>query len=203
MIKITKIIILVACLFTASAFAEPQPLTIMKQVTTEMTTELNKNISQLKTNDALVHKIVDKVLLPHFDLTGMSRAVVGRDAWKNATTAQQQQFIKEFTHYVVKTYAAALASYDGEVIKFRPMRGEFDNKVTRVQIDSDLIHKSGPPIQMQYRLIKAGNTWLIYDFSIDGISLARNHQEQFAPVIRQGGLVKLNEQLHQSNKDHP
>lgn len=200
MIKITKIVILVACLFTTIAFAEPQPLIIMKQVTTEMTGELNKNISQLKTNDALVYKIVDKVLLPHFDLTGMARSVVGRDAWQQATSAQHQQFIKEFTHYVVKTYAAALSSYDGEVIKFYPLREEVGNK-TRVQINSDLIHKSGPPIQMQYRLIKAQNTWLIYDFSIDGVSLARNHQEQFAPTIRQGGLAKLITQLQQSNRN--
>jgi len=200
MTKITKIIMLAACLFTASAFAEPQPMVIMKQVATEMTGELNKNITQLKTNDAIVYKIVDKTLLPHFDLNGMARAVVGRDAWQKATQAQHQQFIKEFTHYVVKTYAAALSSYDGEVIKFYPLREDVGAK-TRVQIDSDLIHKSGPSIHMQYRLIKTGNTWLIYDFSIDGISLARNHQEQFAPTIRQGGLAKLIEQLKQNNQN--
>lgn len=197
--NIKTLIALVACLFTAIAFAEPQPMVIMKQVATEMTGELNKNIAQLKTNDAIVYKIVDQTLLPHFDLNGMARSVVGRDAWQKATPIQHQQFIKEFTHYVVKTYAAALSSYDGEVIKFYPLREDVGAK-TRVQINSDLIHKSGPPIQIQYRLIKTGNTWLIYDFSIDGISLARNHQEQFAPTIRQGGLPKLIAQLQQSNR---
>lgn len=200
MMKITKIIMLAVCLFTTLAFAEPQPMVIMKQVAAEMTGELNKNLSQLKTNDAIVYKIVDKTLLPHFDLNGMAHAVVGRDAWQQATEAQHQQFIKEFTHYVVKTYAAALSSYDGEIIKFYPLREDIGAK-TRVQIDSELIHKSGPPIQMQYRLIKTGSTWLIYDFSIDGISLARNHQEQFAPTIRQGGLTKLIEQLQQNNQN--
>lgn len=198
--KFSTIICCIFCLFTTLAFAEPQPMVIMKQVAAEMTGELNKNLSQLKTNDTIVYKIVDKTLLPHFDLNGMARSVVGRDAWQQATEAQHQQFIKEFTHYVVKTYAAALSSYDGEVIKFYPLREDVGAK-TRVQIDSDLIHKSGPPIQMQYRLIKTGNTWLIYDFSIDGVSLARNHQEQFAPTIRQGGLAKLIEQLKQNNQN--
>lgn len=200
MTKISKIICLISCLFVTVAFAEQQPLEITKQAATELTNELNKNLSQLKTNDALVYSIVDKTLLHHFDLNGMARSVVGRDAWQKATPAQQQQFIKEFTHYVVKTYASALSSYDGEIIKFYPLREAAGNK-TRVQIDSDIISKNGPPVRLQYRLIKTNNTWLIYDFSIDGISLARNHQEQFAPTIRQGGLPKLIEQLQQNNQN--
>jgi len=197
--NLRALIFLVMSLLITATFAEPQPLTILKQTSDQMIVELNKNLNQLKTNDALVYRIVDKILLPHFDLVGMPRSVVGREAWQQATATQRQQFIKEFTHYVTKTYAAAMASYDGEVIKFYPLREDLGNK-TRVQIDSDLLHKNGPPIQMQYRMVKSGNTWLIYDFSIDGVSLVRNYQEQFATTLRQGGLAQLIEQLQQQNQ---
>ena len=53
---------------------------------------------------------------------------------------------------------------------------------------------------MQYRMIQAGSTWLIYDFSVDGVSLVHNYQSQFASTVRQGGLSKLIEQLKQRNQ---
>ena len=199
--KLYKILCLAICLFTTLVFAEqPQPLAILQQTSNEMIAELDKNLGRLKTDDALVYGIANRILLHHFDLTSMSRSVVGRDAWQAATAPQQKQFIAEFTHYVIKTYASAIASYDGEVIKFHPLREDLGNK-TRVQIDSSIILKDAPAIQMQYRMVHTGNTWLIYDFSVDGISLVQNYQAQFAPVLRQGGLVKLIEQLQQRNKN--
>jgi len=197
--KIFAILTMIICLFSLSAFAQSEPLTILRQTSDEMLGELNKNLSQLKTNEAIVYKIVNKVLLPHFDLTSMTRSVVGREAWQNAAPDQRQQLIKEFTHYVIKTYASAISSYDGETIKFHPLREEVRNK-TRVQIDSNLILQAAPPVSLQYRLVKTANTWLIYDFSVDGVSLVRNYQEQFASTIRQGGVAQLITELQQRNK---
>jgi len=126
----------------------------------------------------------------------MSRAVVGRDYWQKATSSTQEQFVKEFTRYVIRTYSSALQSYDGEKIKFYPIRGGISD---RVQIDSDLLLKSGPPIQMQYRLIQQGGQWLIYDFSVDGVSIIKNYNSQFAGTLRQGGLEVLVQKLHANN----
>jgi len=199
MSKLFKILSLVLCFFAVTAFADPQPLAILKQTSDAMIKELDKNIGRLKTDDALVYSIVNRILLPHFDLVSMSRAVVGRDAWKEANPQQQKEFISEFTHSVIKTYAAAIASYDGETVKFHPLREDLGNK-TRVQIDSSIILKDAPAVQMQYRMIQAGSTWLIYDFSVDGVSLVHNYQSQFASTVRQGGLSKLIEQLKQRNQ---
>jgi phospholipid transport system substrate-binding protein len=120
-----KIILLAALMFVGNIAmaADPAPLAMLKSLSAQMTSELDRNIGNLKGNDRLVDGLVRRILLPHFDLTTMSRAVIGRDYWNNASSATQQQFIKEFTRYVIKTYSSALQSYEGEVIKFYPMRG--------------------------------------------------------------------------------
>jgi phospholipid transport system substrate-binding protein len=38
-------------------------------------------------------------------------------------------------------------------------------------------------IPVEYRLIKKGVDWLIYDVSIEGVSLVNNYREQFNSII--------------------
>jgi len=176
--------------------ADPAPLAMLKNTSQQMISELDRHLGNLKGNDRLVEGIVMRVLVPHVDLVSMSRSVVGRNYWDQAASATHQQFTKEFTRYVIRTYSAALESYDGETIKFFPMRGSNSG---RVQIDSSILRKDGPPIQVQYRVLNQGSSWLIYDFSIDGVSIVQNYRSQFAATLRQKGLDGLVSELHARN----
>ena len=197
---IKKIFLVLCVMFLSiSVFAvDPAPLAMLKTTSSKMLAELDKNIGRLKSDDKLVYELVDRVLLPHFDLNAMSRAVVGREYWQGADASTKKEFIGQFTHYVTKTYSAALQSYDGEKMIFLPMRTDASGQ-SRVQVDSKLMLKSGSPIDLQYRLLKQGNQWLIYDFSVDGISIVQNYNSQFAGTLRQGGMAKLVQQLKARN----
>ena len=193
--------ILVVSLFlliSTSSFAatDPAPLVMLKSMTGQMLSALDKYIGRLKNNDKLVDSLVNKIIVPHFDLVSMARAVVGRNYWQQASSAVQQQFIKEFTRYITRTYSSALQSYDGEKMKFYPIRGAIGD---RVRVSSDLLLKNGPPIQLQYGLLQQGGQWLIYDFSVDGVSIVKNYNSQFAGILRQRGLTGLVSQLQKRN----
>lgn len=180
--------------FAATA-ADPEPLGMLKGLSNEMVGQLNKNLGNLKNNNKLVDALVYKILVPHFDLTAMSRSVAGV-YWQQAPAAVQQQFVKEFTRNVVRTYSAALQSYDGEIVKFYPIRGDVGVKV---RVSSEIILKNGPAIQIQYGLQQQGGGWVIYDFSVDGISIVKNYNSQFAGTLRQIGLSGLVDQLQKRN----
>lgn len=195
--QIALFILLVFAGVTAMA-ADPAPLAMLKSTSQQMVSELNKHIGNLKGNDRLVDGLVRRILLPHFDLATLSRAVVGREYWQGASSATQQQFISEFTRYVIKTYSNALQSYDGETIKFYPMRGNVSN-ASRVQVDSEILRKDGPSIHVQYRLLNESSGWYIYDFSVDGVSIVQNYHSQFAGLLRQGGLTKVVTELRSRN----
>lgn len=196
--KIIKIstILLGLTVLAPSFAADPAPLALLKDISGRMLVELNKNISTIKHNDRLVYNLVDRICVPHFDLLNMSRAVVGRNYWQQASESMQQQFIKEFTRYVIRTYASAMQSYDGETVKFYPIRGAVTNPV---QINSDLLLKNGPSIQMQYRMSLQSGKWVIYDFSVDGVSIIKNYNSQFAGDLRQSGLNGLVVKLRKNN----
>ena len=195
MMKLGKILIVGWVLFCmVSLAADPAPLTMLKSTSQQMLRELDKNLGRL--NDKLVYNLVNRILVPHFDLVNMSRAVVGR-YWQQASGSTQRRFTREFTRYVIRTYAVALQAYDGETVKFLPIRGAIGN---RVQVNSELLLKSRSPIRIQYRLLQKQGRWLIYDFSVDGISVVKNYNSQFASTLRRGGLVALVQRLQKSNE---
>ena len=183
----------------ALAQQDPPPVVMLKTTSNQMIAELNQHLGHLKNNDVLVSGIVKRTVLPHFDLVDMSQTVVGRNYWQQGSPELQQQFIRAFTDYVIRTYSSAIESYDGETIKFYPIRGDISGQ-SRVQINTDINHKDGSaPVHVQYRVVDKNGTWQIYDFSVDGVSLVRNYQSQFAGTLNQGGLPLLVKELQKKN----
>jgi len=201
-VLLKNVIMLWLLVFNTNGLAtinDPSPLVMLKSTSNQMIAELEKRSGQLKGNEILLRSIVKRLLVPHVDQDGMAQAVVGKLYWQSATPALHQQFIGQFSTYVIKTYATALAAYDGETVAFYPIRGYVAGQ-TRVQVNSSINRREGPAIQLQYRLVNKNNTWLIYDFSVDGVSLVQNYRAQFSAPLQQGGLALLVRKLVEKNK---
>lgn len=192
--QITKIFILLLCCWYGMALAaDPPPLALMKRVSNNVLVQLQRHKGQLK-NRRVVRKIIIRTAVPYFDLQGVARSVAGRNYWYQATTSNRNAFVKVFTRYVIDMYASAIASYSDEAIKFRPMRS-YSSSQKRVRIYSTINRPGVPAIVLNYRLVKKGSGWRIYDFSVDGISMVQSYRAQFASILKQGGLPKLTKQL--------
>lgn len=192
--------LIVACfsvaLIASSALAnESTPLDLVKSVTGRMTKVLIDDRAKISQNERYLIAKIDKIVLPHFDLMAMSRSVVGRNYWNGASESTQKRFVKTFTKYVENTYSNALKSYNGEEIKFFPLRGQTEK---RAQVGCDLMIASGV-VHIVYNLYLKNDKWLIYDFAIDNVSLVKNYNAQFAGVLRQKGLEGLVQELQQNN----
>ncbi|OGT06812.1 MAG: hypothetical protein A2X78_04685 [Gammaproteobacteria bacterium GWE2_37_16] len=183
----------------AATANDPPPLATMRSAADKLIAELDRNQAHLKRNDQLVYNIVRRTIVPYFDLTGMSMAVVGRNYWQAGSSDLQKQFVNEFTLYVIRTYSSALESYSGEKVKFYPIRG-YDATQKRVQVYSDILQNNGPAIPVSYRMAKGGSKWFIYDFSVEGVSIVQNYRSQFASTLQKGGLKQLVAEIHSHNK---
>src|SRR3990167_7316313 len=103
--------------------APNSPMPMLESTAHAIIEHLKQQQSQLKINHAIAHQIIQRYLLPHVDVAGMSRSVLGRDAWMKATIAEKNAFTHVFTQLVIRTYANPLAEYSGETIAFEPIRG--------------------------------------------------------------------------------
>lgn len=195
--KFKALIVSIALLMiSVVSFADPAPLNMLKEVSTQMINSLESRKGNL--NSHAIDQIVHQVLLPHVDLESMSRSVVGRNHWMQATAQQKEQFKHSFTNLVIQVYSAPLSKYNGETIEFKPMRDSASNQ--RVQVESIVIRKNGQRIPVSYRLIQNNGSWKVYDFSVEGISMISSYRSQFSNILEQGGMSALLQRMHSQTK---
>jgi len=184
----------------AADASQPAPVIMLQNTSDQVLAALKQNKVSLKQDRHVVYQIVDKILVPHVDLAGMSRSVLGREAWDSATSAQKQRFSSEFKDLLIRTYASAFSKYSNQTVKIFPIRGGLSADQSRVQVSSQIVQQDGPPIAVNYRLIKQNNDWKVYDFSVEGISMLESFRSQFAAELNQGNLDALIDKLAQHNE---
>lgn len=185
----------VKCVFCAfvlvwpPAYAGQSPDALVRETTDKVLGELTRNRAELEMNVHRLYKLVDDIVLPHFDFSRMSKLVLGKH-WKKANKAQRQKFEEEFKSLLVRTYATALFEYTGQEIIYKPFHSEVGSD--NVVVKTEIVSRDGPNIPMDYVLKKgAKQDWLVYDVRIDGISLVTNYRNAYGRIIDAKGIDTL------------
>ncbi|MEN9449588.1 MAG: periplasmic binding protein of phospholipid transporter [Pseudomonadota bacterium] len=185
-------------LICTMAWAVSSPVDILQNTSNQLISALQRNQATLKTKPQVVYGIVNQILLPHVDVMSMSSKALGREAWLRATPTQKQAFSQQFVTLLIRTYSSALAQYTNERVNFLPLRGDYNNQ-SRVQVNSVIVRESGPSINLSYRMMRVGGQWMLYDFSVDGVSIIESFRSQFVEVLQQRGIDGLINELAQHN----
>ncbi len=179
-------------------WAQTNPIPLLETTAKQIITTLKQNKSNLKSSSEIIHKAVELYLLPNVDVKGMSRSVLGRQAWQKANKAEQEQFCHAFTQLVIRTYSSPLAEYTDESVKFLPLRKEVSSRFLRV--NSIIQRTNGPNIPLTYSLVSKNGAWKIYDLNVEGISLLQSFRSQFAEALKNGSMQNLLQQMQQTSK---
>jgi phospholipid transport system substrate-binding protein len=176
----------------------PVPQTLIKTSSDRMQKALKENKATIEKNPSFVYGLVDKILLPNFDFSKMSKLALGKN-WRKASTAQRERFIGEFRLLLVRTYSIAMLEFtDGDIV-FLPFRGDLAKK--KVKVKMEIERPNGPTIPMALSMyLNKQKKWMVYDVKIDGISLVTNYRSTFATEIRNDGMDKLIENLSTRNQ---
>lgn len=171
-------------------FADDSPLPMIKSVNDEILQVLQQNQSKLKTNPQIIESAITRYFIPHVDTIGMSRSVLGRQAWMKATTQEKNQFTHEFTRLVLRTYARPLSNYSGEKVNFMPFKASSVPQFAQIQ--SIIIRPNGQRIPINYHLVKTvKGEWKVYDLSVEGVSLLNSFRNQFGQALRNEKLSSI------------
>lgn len=194
--RVLKSILLVACLSLSQTMAaQTSPVPMLEHAANEIISTLKQNKSSLKSNPNIIYKAVETHLLPNVDVAGMSRSVLGRQAWNKASPAERTQFSQAFTRLVIRTYSSPLAEYSDETVQFLPVRGGLNGKFIRV--NSVIVRSQGQNIPLTYSLVAKNGYWKIYDISVEGVSLLQSFRSQFAQVLQHSSINEVIKQMQQ------
>ncbi len=144
-----------------------------------------------------IRTLVDARVMPHVNFQRMTGSSVGSQ-WRSATPDQQKRMLVEFQTLMVNTYAGALTQVKDQAVVVKPLRAgaaDAGDLVVRTEVRG-----KGDPIQLDYRLEKAGESWKIYDVNVGGFWLVDAYKGQFAKDLSAGGMDALITRLAEKNK---
>ncbi len=189
------ILLVVGVILSPAMMAQGSPVPMLEQTANDIISTLKENKSSLKSDPNIIYGAVEKHLLPIVDVAGMSRSVLGRQAWNKASTAQRAQFSQAFTRLVIRTYSSPLAQYSDETVQFLPVRGALNTRFMRV--NSLIVRSQGQNIPLTYSLVDKNGQWRIYDISVEGVSLLQSFRSQFAQALQNSSIDELIKQMQQ------
>ena len=134
-----------------------------------------KGDARLGDRRVAVRKIANEI----FDFSEIAKRSMARH-WQPLSEAQRTEFVGLFADLLERSYISKIETYGGEKIQYTAERAdsEFATVSTRI------ITKNGTEVPVDYRMIKRADRWLVYDVSIEGVSLVSNYRTQFNKIIQ-------------------
>jgi phospholipid transport system substrate-binding protein len=134
-----------------------------------------KGEARLAERRVAVRKIANEI----FDFSEIAKRSMARH-WQPLSEAQRTEFVGLFADLLERSYISKIETYGGEKIQYTAERadGDFATVSTRI------VTKNGTEVPVDYRMIKRADRWLVYDVSIEGVSLVSNYRTQFNKIIQ-------------------
>jgi phospholipid transport system substrate-binding protein len=124
-----------------------------------------------------------------FDWPAIARGCLGRH-WLKRSPQEKQEFSQLFSEFLEETYLDKFETYYNELdhITYHSERIMEENYGS-VKLTVTTTEKIDHPVE--YRLVKSGADWRVYDVLIEGVSLVKNYREQFDGIIAKSSYEKL------------
>jgi len=185
-------------LVTQPALAATVPENLIRDTSNKVLAELKQNADTYQSDPQKIYRLVDELVLPHFDFSAMTDLALGR--YKDKVNADQKPVIvQEFRALLVRTYSSALLEYTDQELVYLPMEGsEADGEVV---VRTEIEQAGGFPIPINYSLRQGDAGWKVYDISVDEVSLVTNYRSSFARAIKKDGVDGLIKTLRDRNQE--
>ncbi len=127
-----------------------------------------------KTKEQKIEVIADKM----FDYVELSKRTLGLN-WNKFTVDQRKEFVELFKNMLRDTYIDRITAYTNEKVNYLKEAPLTENTV-EVQT---MVVAANAQTPINYRAIKKGGDWKVYDVVIEGVSLVSNYRTQFRDIL--------------------
>jgi len=191
------ILLLPGVVAAADTVPGPGPQELIQTTALRMLEALDADREAARREPGRVQKLVDEILLPHFDTDHSARLVLGRH-WRNATAEQRRRFLDAFYQSLLRNYGAALAEFTADRMTVLPFRGDLTSGHATVR--TEVKRSDGTRVPVNYSMRATPDGWKAWDVTIEGISYVRNLRNDVGAEVDQRGLEAVIERLESENQ---
>ena len=180
----------------AVAVPGPAPQELIQKVSQDLLRELDAHRAMYTKDQQKLRGLVDKHLLPNFDVDYSARLVLGKN-WRTATADQRQRFIDAFYQSLMRNYGDAILEFKADRLKILPFRGDLASGSATVR--TEITRDNGTPVPVNYSLRATPEGWKAWDVTIEGISYVKNYRTDFGAQAEKEGLEAVIKRLETQN----
>jgi len=136
-------------------------------------------------------KALSKLLRSRFDFVIMSQRTLGQH-WKKATEQEQEEFVRLYSDLLEASYIGRIEAYTDETIDYNSEKLDGDRAVV-----ATVLHSGSTEIPIDYRMVKKGDDWFVYDVVVEDISLIKNYRNSYGEIVRKEGYAGLFELMRE------
>jgi len=169
-----------------------EPEEKIKQTTDKILSILSDPALKNPSKEGERRKLIRGAVDERFDWEEMARRSLAT-YWARRTAEEKKEFVHLFSDLLQRVYMSKVEDYSGEKVRYEGERVDGDYAVVKVKI----VTQKNRDIPVEYRLKKEGGDWIVYDFSIEGVSLVNNYRIQFNSIISQSSYENLVKKLRE------
>jgi phospholipid transport system substrate-binding protein len=175
----------------------PAPQDLIQDAAQRLLKALDADRAGYRKEPGRINKLVDEILLPHFDTDYSARLVLAKH-WRTASPAQRQRFVDAFYQGLLRNYGAALAEFTADRLTVLPFKG--DLATGQATIRTEVRRDDGTRVPVNYSMRFSPTGWKAWDVTIEGISYVKNFRTDFGAEIDQKGLDAVISRLEAENR---
>lgn len=184
-----------AAVLAALAFTVPAWAGAPTDQVRQYTDQVQKILEDPALRSADKRAAVRKVAVEVFDVNETAKRALGQH-WQARNASERDEFVHLFADLLERTYISKIDLYRGERLRYisEAIDGEF--AIVRAKV----VTAKGAEVPVEARLLKRADHWLIYDITIENVSLIGNYRTQFDRIIRTASFQELVRRLKE-NRD--
>jgi len=150
-------------------------------------------------NPEALQDLVRTDLMPIIDVQYSARLILGR-AGRGLEKQKIDEFAEAMSNLLVNRYAKGLLYFKSlEQLQILPIRGELNEKFTRVRTRIKLPEGGYAPIDYAFHMTTEG--WKAFDIIVEGISYVTTYRNQIMPDVLANGIDSVIASLSNGDLD--
>ncbi|MDF7670433.1 phospholipid-binding protein MlaC [Orbaceae bacterium ESL0721] len=201
--KATILMVLVSTTaFAANSSDRNNPYIEMQSAADKVFTTIKTQSAKIKADPNRLKEIVKEDLLQYVQVKYSAALVLG-NYYKSASEAQRTAYFAAFEDYLVQAFAQALSMYKGQPYQVESAKDIGNKTFLSIRV---LLKQSDTAQPLRIDFLWRKNTvtgeWKAYDLVAEGVSMITTKQNEWATILRQGGIDALTKELNSQAKQN-
>lgn len=177
------------------------PVGLVEAVAVFIFSDVAENMETYTNDPAALQAMVRTELLPVLDVPYAARLVLGR-AGRGLPPEKIDEFAGVMSDLLIDRYSKGLLYFHSEVdLRVLPLRGEMNEKLTRVRTRVRLPSGGEAPVDYAFHMTADG--WKAFDVIVEGISYVTTYRNQIMPEVQANGIDSVIGRLREGQFELP